>query len=256
MSCFTVAVLLMVPFAAAAQTSQPSDSLAISLAQKSTLALTGGAQISDVTLNANVTSILGSDYETGSGILRAKGTGESRVDLNLTNITRSEVRSIAGGIPGGAWATNAAASKGYPEHNCLTDAAWFFPALSSLSQTMNANFVFKYLGQAQHNGINAQHIQVFQVIPGFTTAQNLSAMDFYLDPVSFLPLSIDFNMHPDVDMNTNIPAEINFANYQQVNGVQVPFRIQRMLNGGVVLDITVSSAAFNTGLTDTLFTLP
>lgn len=49
-----------------------SDSLAISLAQKSTLALTGGVQVSDATLNANVTSILGSDSETGTGTFQVK----------------------------------------------------------------------------------------------------------------------------------------------------------------------------------------
>ena len=32
--------------------------------------------------------------------------------------------------------------------------------------------------------------------------------------------------------------------------------IQRMLDGGVVLDVTVSSAVFNTGLPDSVFSLP
>ena len=240
-----------------------SDPQAVTLAQQSVAALTGvsptdvsGSPIGDVTLNASVVSILGSDYETGSGILRAKGSSESRVDLTLSNGIRSDVRNLTNGVPGGGWMTGAVASKPYAEHNCWGDATWFFPALSSLSQTANQNFIFKYLGQTQHNGVNAQHIQVFQVLTTYAVVQKLSATDFYLDPVSFLPVSVDFNMHSDVDVNTSIPVEINFANYQQVNGIQVPFHMERMLNGGVVLDITITSAAFNTGLPDSLFTLP
>lgn len=253
---FSIALSALNLFAQTPSPTPTSDPQAIALAQQSIAALAGGVSIADVALNANVISVLGSDYETGSGVLRAKGTAESRIDLNLSGGTRSDVRNVAGSTPGGAGARNAAASKGYPQYNCWTDATWFFPALSSLSQITNPNFVFRYIGQAQHNGVNTQHIQVFQVVPGFATAQKLSAMDFYLDPVSFLPLSIDFNMHPDTDMNTNLPAEINFANYQQVNGAQVPFHIQRTLDGTLELDLIVSNATFNTGLPDSLFTLP
>src|SRR2546430_9021993 len=60
-----------------------SDALAVSLAQQATTALKGGASVTDVSLTANVISILGTDYETGTGTFRAKGVSESRVDLNL-----------------------------------------------------------------------------------------------------------------------------------------------------------------------------
>ena len=76
----------------------------------------------------------------------------------------------------------------------------------------------------------------------------MSTTDFYLDSVTFLPVAIAFKVHPDKDMNTDIPMEIGFANYQPVNGIQVPFHIQRMLNGGVVLDLSVNSAVMNSGL--------
>jgi len=85
--------------------------------------------------------------------------------------------------------------------------------------------------------------------------QGLSATDFYLDPASFLPLAIVFSVHPDADMNTNIRSEIGFANYRAVSGVLIPFHIQRMLNGTVVLDIVVNNATVNSGLQDSLFSL-
>jgi hypothetical protein len=248
--------LLMSAVCAVGQNPQSSDAFAVSLAQKSIAALTGGRPVSDVTLNANVISIFGSDNESGTGTLAAKGTGESRIDLTLSGGTRTDVRNLTNGGPGGAWNKNGGASTAYANHNCWTDAAWFFPALSSLTQTANPNFVFKYIGQEQHGGATAQHIQVFQVgQQNNGILQRLSTTDFYLDVNSSLLLAVASQTHSDSDMNTNIAAEVRFANYQTVGGFQVPFHVQRMLSGGVVLDVTVTSAVFNTGLADSLFSL-
>jgi hypothetical protein len=251
-----VSLLALCAVCAIAQNSPSSDPLAVSLAQKSAAALAGGVPISDVTLNANVISILGSDNETGTGTFTAKGFSESRVDVTLSGGTRSEVRNSANGGPAGAWTRNGAASAPFAVHNTLTDAAWFFPALSSLTQTANPNIVFKYIGQEQHSGVNTQHIQIFQASStGIPSAQRLSTTEVYLDAATLLPVSVAFKVHPDKDMNTDIPTEILFANYRSVSGIQVPFHFQRMLNGGVILDVTVTSAALNTGLQDSSFIL-
>lgn len=235
-----------------------SDAQAVSLAQQATLALTGGNSVGDVTLNANVISIFGSDNETGTGTFSAKGSNESRVDLNLSGGTRSDVRSAVNGLPTGAWAQNSAPSTAYAQHNCWTDAAWFFPALSSLGQTANPAYVFKYIGQEQHGGVAVQHIRVLQVVPRDTsgTFQRLSAMNFYLDLNTNLPDAIATTIHPDDNSGGNFAVEVRFANYQSINGVQVPLHFQQMFNGGVVLDATVTNTVFNTGLADSLFTLP
>jgi hypothetical protein len=251
-----VAVVLLLSPAVANAQNPASDPQAITLAQQSIKALTGGATVTDVTLTANVTSILGSDYESGTGTFQAKGTGESRSDLSLsTSGTRTDVRNL---VSGGAWGKNGGTSTAYAGHNCWTDAAWFFPALSSLTQMANPNFIFKYIGTEPHGGVKSQHIQIYQLAAQGQppSVQRLSTMDFYLDSASSLPLGIDFNTHADNDMNLDIPVSVNFANYQPVQGVQVPFHIQRMLNGGVVLDVTVTTAVINTGLANTLFTLP
>lgn len=229
---------------------QSSDPTAISLAQRSIAALTGGTVITDVTITTNVISIYGSDNETGTGTFAAKGTAESRVDLNLPGGTRSDVRNLTNGLPAGTWEKNGGTATAYAQHNCWTDAAWFFPALSSLTQTASSNFVFKYIGQEQHGGLNVQHIRVFRVPAVVTTVT-----DFYLDVNSLLPLAIGFNLHADNDMNTNIPNEIRFANYQIVNGAEIPFHFQQISNGSVILDVTATSAALNTGLLDSLFVL-
>lgn len=252
-----IAAVCLATVSAVAQNGQPpaSDPMAVSLAQKSVATLTGGAPISDVTLNANVISVIGSDYDTGTATLSAKGLSESRVDLNLSGGTRSDVRNSASGVPAGAWERNGGTATPYAFHNCLTDASWFFSALSSLTQTSNPSFVFKYIGPEQHGGLNTLHIQVFQSVTKPASLRHISTVDFYLDPVSSLPLATAFAVHPDFDAGTDIPIEVRFANYQTIRGVQVPFHVQQSLNGSVSLDLNVTSVALNAGLMDTLFTL-
>jgi len=247
-------LLLLSPICLVSQNPTKSDLRGVTLAQQSVMALTGGASIRDVDVNGSAFSVLGSDYRTGTISLRAKGIAESRIDLNLSGETRSDVRNSSNGAPAGAWQKNAGTITAYAKHNCWTDASWFFPALSSLTQTANPSFTFEYKGQERHGGVNTRHVQVYRrsQIP---LLQHLSTIDFYLDPASALPLAIAFQVHPDQNAGRDIPEEVRFADYQPVNGVLVPFHIQQMLNGGVVLDVTVISATFNSGLPDSIFSL-
>jgi hypothetical protein len=41
---------------------------------------------------------------------------------------------------------------------------------------------------------------------------------------------------------------VDFSNYQVVGGVTVPMHIQKYVQGTLTVDLTVSSATFNTGL--------
>src|SRR6185437_11017538 len=191
----------------------------VSLAQKSMMALTGGLPIVDVTVNATVISIVGSTSQTGTGSFYASGATQGRVDLSLNKSgLRSDVRSSTNGTPQGAWQSAGSAPQAYSGQNCWTDAAWFFPALSSLAQTSNPKFVFSYVGQEQHGSVSTQHIRVYQLGSPKIGGSSLSTMDFYLDAVSLLPVAISFNSHADDSMGTNLPTEIDFANYQIVSG--------------------------------------
>src|SRR2546422_254084 len=94
----------------------------------------------------------------------AKGSGESRTDLTLRQGNRSEIRNNSSGIPEGEWIGRDGVSHTESLHNCWTDASWFFPVFSSLTQTANPNFVFIYVGQEQHGGVNAQHVRASQLL--------------------------------------------------------------------------------------------
>lgn len=237
--------------------SQPvtSNPQAVSLANQALAALVGATQVSDITLTGTATRTAGSDVETGNITLRALGYGNARLDLSSSSGTRSEVRNIANG-PGGFWVGPGGVSHTMAYHNCMTDAAWFFPALSVLSQLSNPDFVVTYVGPETRAGVNVYHIQIWMEVTSDTSGilLRLSTEDVYLSASSYLPVALVFNTHPDDDALTNIRSEVDFSNYQQVNGVEIPFRIQMLLNGGLFLDTTVESVVLNSGLPQSDFT--
>src|SRR6185437_11771501 len=195
MNRYFLSVLLSLVLAgtAWAQTSAVSDAKAIAVATSSLAAMTGGLPVTDITLNANVTFVAGSDNESGTGTFYAKGNDESLLDLSLDQGRRRELRVSTGGIPSASGKNAASAVGKFAEHNALTDAVWFSPVLSSLSQTANPDYVFSYLGQDQKNGLTVEHLRVFHKMPADLEdglLSRLSTMDFYLDSTSLLPLVV------------------------------------------------------------------
>jgi hypothetical protein len=239
----------------ASTSSQPtSNPQAVAYAAQSIAAMTGGATVSDVTLTGNVTWTAGSDTEAGTASLKALSTGESRMDLALSNGTLTEIRDASTGTPLGKW-INPGGTGMFAFHNCQTDAVWFFPVLGSLAT--GPNVVLSYVGLETRNGESVQHIQsfVYQTTALSSTLQQMSTLDFYLDATTMLPSAIAFSAHPDNNANANLSVEVDFSNYQTVSGVTVPMHIQKFLQGTLLIDITISTATFNSGLPTSDFTI-
>ncbi len=255
-----VSLLTFCAVCASGQSLPANDPYAVSLAQQSVATLIGGASISDATLTGVVTRIAGSDIEKGTVTLNAKGVAESRIDLSLSGGTRTEIRNDTAGFPQGAAILNGGNQQARVMHNCRINASWFFPELSALAETADPAQIFLYVGLEKRNGLAVHHLQTFRYAPAkrpdiTALRQAVSTMDIYLDSTSLLPLAFAFNTHPDDDALTNIAVEVDFYNYQPFSGVLVPTRIQKLIWNGLALDISITGAAFNTGLLDDLFTI-
>lgn len=243
---------------ARAQSTVPTSSpTAVALASQALKALAGGTALTDITLQASANYVAGSDQESGTSTLVARGNPQSLLTLNLSEGTRQEIRNG----PSGSWSGPDGVHHAMATHNCWVDASWFFPALILQALSADPTLGVVYLGSAEWNGLAALHLQFLHLVPGqapgiTTQIQGLSAVDLYLDPKSLLPLALDFNTHPDNDLNQNIPIEIQFGDYRPVSGVQVPFRIQKFLQGTLTLDFTVAQAAVNSGVSTSTFTIP
>jgi hypothetical protein len=170
-----------------AQQPPSSDPQALSLAAQSIAAITGGTTINDITLSGSVTWNGG---DTGTVMLTALGTGESRMDASLTGGTRTEIRDAQTGVLQGQWFAPDNTSGYFASQNCWTDAVWFYPVLGSLAG--GPNVVLSYIGQEDRNGGSVQHLRSYLAQSAQSTGigpQQFSAMDFYLDATTLLPVT-------------------------------------------------------------------
>lgn len=252
-------LLASATFLVSQNTPPQSDPQAVALAQQAIAVLTNGVAISDVTLTGNVTWTAGSDAQMGTGALLAKGVSKSRIDLSFTGSNRRDIRNSSGS-PQGVWIGPDGVSNAYAPQNCWTDTAWYFPALSSLTLA-DPSIVLSYVGSETRAGTSVHHLRSYRYVAAKSTAttiliQQQSTVDYYFDTNSLLPISITFNAYSDDDIRVSFPVEIDFSNYQTINGAQIPMHIQKSLNGGLVLDIIVTGVTLNSGLSDQLFAIP
>jgi hypothetical protein len=209
-----------------------------------------------VTLTGTANYIAGSDDETGTATLKAI-VGASRMNLNLSSGPRSEVVNTSAS-PAGTWSGPDGVSHQMSGHNLmLVDPAWFFPAFP-ITHGLSAGYVATDVGQETRNGQAVEHVTISQTStaqtpPGVPTMAHLSKMDYFLDSATFLPAAVTFSIHPDNNALLDIPIEVRFSDYRAVNGVQVPFHVQKFLNNGLVLDLQFTTATLNTGLTASQF---
>jgi len=246
-----------VSHALAAPQAAVRDPQALSVISSSLKALTGSVTVTDVILQTTASYVAGSDEETGTATLTASGNQQSLVQLNLSGGTREEIRNG----PAGAWIGPDGTAHSMAIHNCWTDASWFFPILTLEAVSANPQVSVSYLGLDTSKGTTLLHLRVASVLseqdPTVTAlVLGLSTMDIYLDPQSFLPLVLDFNVHPDAGIDAYVPVEIRFGNFQTLSGALVPFHIQKYLQGSMLLDLTVMNVTVNSGVPSSAFTLP
>jgi hypothetical protein len=233
--------------AVAGTTTQQSDPSAITWATQAMAALTGGVIPSGVNLQATVSRVLGGQQETGSMTLQSSGISNSQISAMFGSATWSENRTLGANGPGGQWIDVSGTTRKLAQHNCWTDAAWFFPAFSLLSSSSDASLVFSDLGQEQRSGATVEHLRVYRTastLPA-TPARTLALMsitDYYLDSQTALPVATVFFAHPDNDTTVNIPVEITYSGYQRVSQSMVPFQITKYHNGTQLFQISVTKA--------------
>lgn len=252
-SSMTLLLLGALSWGAYAQRTQTSDPLAVKLAEHSVAAVIGKSRITDVTLTGSATL---SKQEVGDFRLLASGPGESRFEFVSSSGTTTVVRDAQTGVSVGDWNAPGNRNGRFALHNCLTDSAWFFPALGSLAPAPTVTLT--YIGKELRNGTEVQHLHSSPrpaTSAHITSAEILGDMDFYLDATTLLPIASTFNTHPDDDASTNLLVEIDFSQYQQIDGVLVPMHIQRYQQGYLMLELFVTGTSFNSGLPLKMFAI-
>ena len=219
-------------------------------------AMTGGTPVVDVSIAGNTLRNFGSAQELGTISLVAR-LGQGRIDWQVGSGARTLVVDTTTQAPSGWWLDSTGQTHAIAEHNAWAGQAWFSPQLT-VAQVMQSIYSSQFVGAETLNGQVVNHVQAF-VVPAQGSAkskqllQNISTIDLYLDPTTFFPVTLRFQAHPEDDALTDIPVEVRFSDYRNVNGAMLPFRIQRYQNGELLYDVSVASATTNSGVPSTRF---
>jgi hypothetical protein len=131
-----------------------------------------------------------------------------------------------------------------------TNLPYHIPALVLSAELSNPGYTFVLVGATTLNSNNAIHIQTCD--NSDLTGQLYTLQDWYFDPVSGLPLAVQFGIPVSQNPQDSLHQTMSFANYQAINGMLVPFQLNITMNQ-LSFVVTVSSAVFNANVAPSIF---
>lgn len=235
--------------AQAATTGGTSSSLLAELSS----AISGSKPVQQVQLSGNATWYTGGSQGSGTVTLVASAGGSWQMQLVVSSIgQRTESQTGAGSNADCQWRGADGVAHEIDPDNCWRPTLWFFPAISLQPSQLSSYLVAVDLGTGPV-GSSAniyRHLQsqlLFTGLPSTmaTDIAKQSTTNLGLDPTSLFPAVLAYSVRPDSGASTPIAMEIHYSDYRAVNGTQIPFHIQRYVNGYLQLDILLNSAQVN-----------
>jgi hypothetical protein len=227
------------------QSQSQSTQIVLSNAEKS---FSQGRAVHSVTLTATAHWIAGSDNETGHATLTANADGSFTAQLQLSQSARKEAQTSFSSGKTCTWAGTDGVVHATAAQNCMGTLSWFLPQVQLFGGQQPSAVSITIMSGPNQSFIDLRQQRTTEsaLNPQLTTLMaHLGTTDLYLDPVTYLPAILSYNLHPDKNAAADIPVQITFTDYQAVNGVSIPFRIQRYINGVLNLDLTVTEAFVN-----------
>jgi hypothetical protein len=118
----------------------------------------------------------------------------------------------------------------------------------------NTNCNISLVGQATVNGQAA--IQVHIHIDTDIVQQTLSVQDWFFDPVTRLPLRVEYRIPDTTNVLFFLKAAADFSDFRSVHGILFPFRLVSYVDGKPRDMLTFSTLAVNQPVASADFDLP
>lgn len=204
--------------------------------------------VQQIELTGSADWTAGSLGDSGTVTLTAKATGAATMQLSLAKKgSWTESQSDIGGNMTCQWT-----GKDQKEHegdsmNCLKPAIWFLPSISLQPTVIAEGVGISDLGEGTVGHGTYRHLQMQAVLAAMPKkllqrSIQASTIDIGMDPNTLLPSVLRYQVYPDSGMPVNIAVEIHYSDYRKVDGVEIPFLIQRYINGSLQLEIHIDSA--------------
>ncbi|HEU5340214.1 hypothetical protein [Edaphobacter sp.] len=205
--------------------------------------------VTRVTLSGDANWYAGSLKDSGTVTLTAASDGSAQMQLNL-GTTGERIESQLAIGPGMKCQWSGPDGKVHQQDYfvCLKPLTWFMPSLGLQSASMPTSITFADLGTESTPEGSFRHVRAQFASAAFTgdanTVGQLTAtvMDIDLDPASSLPVRLRYSVRPDSGADVKIPIVVKFSDYRNINGTEIPYRIERYVNGTLQLQITLQSS--------------
>jgi hypothetical protein len=190
--------------------------------------------------------------EQGELTVKSRGSSQFRVDSVLPEGRWSYIVNNGTGefaFPNGAVISLSA-------HNTFNAGSLTLPICNINAALLDTTASIIDMSTVQFGSGVARQIRIQRTLSSDPkgTLSKLTTRDYLFEPSSSSLLEIQDYVHPSNDaVNGALMHILDFGNYQNVNGVLVPFLVVETLNGQQTWALQVSSVTFNTGLSDTDF---
>src|SRR5271169_4965638 len=251
-------ILLLVVVSAAAQQSTPPtaqppqrDTQALAAIQNAISMLGGPAlsQVRDASIQGNIQILSGSSQQ-GVSVVWEDAWGKGVTAFRRESHVGGSVSVLISNSGQPVDLQDGITTK-VPQHIGFSCAAIHLPGIILAAQLNNPAYSFQFMGTTALNGLPAIHIQ--SALSTDPIASALSVQDWYFDSSSGLPLRVDYRIANSPDLMNPGIASMQFANFQSVSGILVPFRLTETGLTGDQDVVTITSATFNSNLSPSQF---
>lgn len=243
--------LLMVLIATFVSGKSPcfAQSSARALLSAVSTAFSNGRPVQQLQLSGTAEWYAGSVRDSGTALLSLDVNGNVQMRLLLGTLgERTESQSGVGEALSCEWSEGGNTPTSVTSMNCWRPLVWFLPAFSLQPTTLpeQSQFTDLGLGSVGFGDGAYRHLRGSFSFSDLSAplAENVaraSISDLGLDPGTMLPSVLTYAVLPDDGSNNPIAIEIHYSQYQTINSVQIPFRIERYVNGVLQLVILIDS---------------
>jgi len=197
--------------------------------------------------NGTANWVSGSTHEAGPAKLTARTDGSFDLLLALDSGTRADSFSPLSSR-NCQWVDKMGKSHAIAGASCYIPLPWFSPIVLP-TMLAASNLVVSDGGEISEDGGLRHVLSVSAGVAGSDPASKLLAeatrIAIHYDPVTLLPTSVEYGLHPDGDDSRSIPVKVLYRDYRPVASISVPFRIERYVNRTPELTVVADSVLVN-----------
>lgn len=219
------------------------------------LAAMGGqnvATVQDTVVQATMTPPASQGGNPGTLTITTKGVNKMRFDGSGGAKTSSVIFNT-----GSELRSNAAGWHQAPSANASHKRFEHIPVLMLTYELTRTDLSVTYVGVETLAGRSVQHVQLARVSNlgnalDVTLSRN-SQIDVWVDAQTMFVVKVAFLYLSETDWRVGLPMEIFYDNYQNTNGLLVPFHQKCLFNGQPLEDMQITSFSVNQSPADSKF---